>query len=745
MTPRAGKRATGALLAVASVIACTAVASPGAGAGAGASAVAPPTVERPAVGAGALGIRITGLSPAIPEPGDVLTVRGIITNTSDAPVRDVSAVLRVSPTPLVNRDEIPEVLAGAGQRLGQAVGGADDEVADELAAGQSEPFELRAEVEDLGLAGTGAYVTGAEALGDSGAGTVRQDLDRTFLPWWPTDTAVEPLLLTTIWPLTGAPLRDAEGVLLTEDAAVQMSPAGRLSRLLAAGAADPGSVSLVIDPEVVDSAADLADGYRVRGADGEAEPGTRSREAADWLDTLSGALAAPGADATGSLYAWPDIDAARRGKVLATALRQRPRIDDATSQALGQDLPAAVVLAPGGVALPSTLAALASAGLEVVVLSDRAAALAEPTYFTPSGNVVLPTADGDLAALLLDSGLSDTLALPMGTPAEQTAVRQSLLAQTLVTAVELPETQRLVVTGPDPAWDPPAGAADMVVTALTGAPWVTQTSLAAALAREPSSLARVLVGPTPEQQALELPADHVAAVRTQYRELDGYADVVSDPAAIPDVTRTAPTRQLGAWFRAHPAARTELTGLVDTQVQALIGSVRVVSSGSITVSGASGTIPITVENAGPSEVTVGLELSATPPQLFSAEPVEPFTIAAERRTSVEVTAQVAAAGPIPVTIQLVTDEGTAFGEPGQLVVESAAYANAARVLVQVALAALVLAVVVHGLRRARRRRLARARDLPPEPSAASGTHDAPGGPAVEPASTPRASDEAPRA
>ena len=87
--------------------------------------------------------------------------------------------------------------------------------------------------------------------------------------------------------------------------------------------------------------------------------------------------------------------------------------------------------------------------------------------------MVLPTAEGDLPALLLDSGLSDTLALPMGTPAEQTAVRQSLLAQTLVTAVELPETQRLLVTGPDPAWDPPAGAAEMVVTALTGAPWVT--------------------------------------------------------------------------------------------------------------------------------------------------------------------------------------------------------------------------------------------------------------------------------
>ncbi len=699
MTGRAGLLPAGALLAGTSLLASPTIVG----------AAAPPTVERPAFGAGALTIRITGLAPAIPQPGDELTVTGIVTNTSDAPVRDVSAQLRVSPTPLVNRDEIPEVLAGAGQRVGQAVAGAQDPLVAELAPGQSQPFELRASIDDLGLAGAGAYVTGAEALGDAGAGKVRQDLERTFLPWWPGDTAVEPVLLTTIWPLTGAPLRDAEGALLTEDAAIQMSPAGRLSRLLDAGAADPGSVSLVIDPEVVQAAADLADGYQVRRPDGDVAPGTRSREVSAWLDSLTAALSEPGADATASLYAWPDIDAARRGRVLGTVLRQRPRIDDTTTQILGEPLPASVVLTPGGVAQPDTLAALAAAELDVVVLSDRAAPLEVPAYFTPSGNVILPTAEGDLPALLLDSGLSATLALPMGTPGEQTAVRQSLLAQTLVTAVELPETQRLLVSGPDPAWDPPAGAAEMVVTALTGAPWVTTTSLAAAAAREPSSLPRVPTGPTPEQEAQELPAAHVAQVRAQYRDLSRYADVVSDPAAVPEVTRTAPTRQLGAWFRAHPEARTELTGLVDDQVGGLISSVRVVSSGSITVSGASGTIPITIENGGPNEVTVGLELSATPSQLFTADPVEPFTIAPARRTSVEVTAQVAAAGPIPVTIQLVTDEGDVFGEPGLLVVESSAYANAARVLVQVALASLVLAVVVHGVRRARRSRRLAAR------------------------------------
>ena len=223
---------------------------------------------------------------------------------------------------------------------------------------------------------------------------------------------------------------------------------------------------------------------------------------------------------------------------------------------------------------------------------------------------------------------------------------------------------------------------------------------------------RSFVAPTAEQRADELPAEHVARVRGQYQDLEEYATVAADTGAIPFMAHTAPTRLLGAWFRSHPQDRAELTGLVDGQTRALVDSVRVVSSGSVTVSGTSGTLPITVENLGPTAVTIGLVLRSDPPQLVTAEPVEPFTIAPQRRTSVEVIAQVAAAGPIPVSIQMVTAEGQPYGTPGELVVGSAAYADAARVLVQVALGALVLAVLVHGVRRARRRRRARPADAP---------------------------------
>ncbi len=539
MTRRARWRSAGALLAAAAVL----VAVPAAGASA-------PSRERAVIGAGALSVQIDDLEPAIPEPGDVLVVRGTVTNTSDAPVRSVSAGLRLSPTPMGNRDEIPEVLAGSGLRTGQPVPGSVIPVSDELVPGATQTFELSADVDELGLTTAGAYVTGAEALGDSGAGVVRQDMDRTFLPWWPEGATVEPLLLTTIWPLSGPPLRDAQGILLTEDAAVQMSPAGRLTRLLDAAAADPGSVSLVVDPEAVEAAADLADGYRVRTPQGTVEPGTRSQEVGVWLADLTAALTAPGVDAAGGMYAWLDVDAARRGKVLGTALRQRGAIDRATAEILGRSLPSTVVLAPGGVLRPRSLDTLSARGVRAVVLSDTAAPLAEPTYFTASGNMLIPTREGDMPALLADSRIAATLALPMDTMAEQTAVRQALLAQTLVTAGELPDSQQLLVAGLDPDWDPPVGAAPMVRAALTSAPWVRPTSLRAALARDPGALARVQVAPSEEQVAQELPAAHVARVRSQYTDLREYAGVVPDPSIDPAGDPESP----------HPAARVLVPG-----------------------------------------------------------------------------------------------------------------------------------------------------------------------------------------
>ncbi len=186
-------------------------------------------------------------------------------------------------------------------------------------------------------------------------------------------------------------------------------------------------------------------------------------------------------------------------------------------------------------------------------------------------------------------------------------------------------------------------------------------------------------------------------------ELTSYSGALTDSADLAAVTRTAPARTLSGWFRGRQEEQDRLIATVSRQTQEALESVRIVSNGAITVSGSSGTIPVTVENLGPAPVTVGLTLTGNPARLFTAEPVEPFRIEPGRRTSVEVPAEVNAAGPIPVTIEATTVKGAPFGVPGRLTVSSSAYANAARLLVQASLALLLITVIVHGVRRARRR------------------------------------------
>ncbi len=670
------------------------------------SAAPVPAGDRPPVGAGALEIRIDSMSPPIPRPGQTVTIRGTVTNISQLAASDVSVHLRISASRVSARSDIRSVIEGRAALLGVAVPGVTDQVAGGLAAGQSAEFQLIVPVSELGLDEPGAYVIGAEVRGDVGSGVQRQDLDRTFLPWWPPGSGVEPLTVALLWPITGRPIRDAQGILLDDELAVDMSPAGRLSTLVAAGAARPETMTWVIDPEVLEAAAAMSQGYQVHERGGGPVPGTRTSEVSQWLDEITVALSGRGAPAIGALYALPDVMAARSGRILSRILRSRPEVDATTRALLGRPLPSRLALIPGGNVDDATLDRLARLGVGPVVLADWAMAPTVPTTFTPSGTLSLETPSGDLPVLLTDAALGETLGMPTGTPSDVTALRQRLLAETLVTAVELPTTQRLVVATPAADWSPSASGATAVLDAIASAPWIHPASVSEAVRWEPSTVPRTHAPYDAEQADAELPARHVRSVTDQLAGMSEYSEVLSPDVSLPRSAALAPARQLAGWFRTRPEPRAELTGLVNADVAAALTSVTVVSSGSITVSGSSGTIPITVENKGGLPVTVGLELTSDPPLLFQSDPVEPFEIAPARRTSVEVVATVGSAGQIPVAIQVMTVGGDAFGEPVVLTVRSSAYANAARVLVQVALAMLVLAVVVHGVRRARRRRRA---------------------------------------
>lgn len=667
-----------------------------------------PTQREP-VGAGNLSVRIDSITPSVPTDSSTIRLTGTISNPSQTNVTAVVAQLRVSATPLPNRSEIPEVLAGQGQRVGEPVQGASArvEVSEILSPGQSAPFSVSAPASDLPFGAAGAYVIGVEALGNAGSWSARQDLDRTFVPWWPEDTDAQHLQLTTLWPLVGAPLRDAQGVLLTDDPAVELSPGGRLQTLLAAAVEKPGVASVIFDPQVIEAAKSMSAGYLI--ADGkQTTTGTRSKEVARWLDQARTLAGNPEQDVHATIYAMPDVVAAREGKALSALLRQREFVDAETRSALGTEVDSDVVLIPGGVADRSTLDALTDQDPGALVMADTAMPAVPSTFYTAPGRTTWTSADGKVAPVLLtDTQLGSTLAMPMNSAAERVAARQRLLAETLVTVTELPNRARLLVAAPDAGWSPTAEGAAMVLDTLGNAPWIQPETLPTALAWSTDGLDHQLAAYPESAAEAQLPAEKVAQARQQARSVASYARALTNPEALPAVTRTAPSRTLSSYFRGRPDELDDLADRISDQLADLQRSVRVVSSGPVTVAGNSGTIPVTVENLGTEAVTVGLTLTATPAQVFTAEQIPPFRIDPGRRTSVEVRAEVNAAGPIPVTIQPTTTEGAPFGVPGELTVTSSAYARSAQILVQVSLALLLVMVVVHGIRRVRRSRAAR--------------------------------------
>lgn len=655
-------------------------------------------------GQGGLEVRITKLTPLVPTPKSTLNLVGTVTNVSDQQVAQPSVALRVSATPLVTRSEITTVVSGESSREGTRIPGATAQLDGPLDSGESAHFTLSVKMATLRLPRAGAYLVAAEALGDGGDGLVRQDLERTFIGWWPPETTASRIGLNLIWPISSRPDRDGTGTFLSDSLALAVSPTGRLANLVEAGSEHTGALTWLLDPEVLQATSVMSSGYLyyAEADDSAATEGDRDREAAQWLAQLRAAVTADGAHALAGLYATPDVDAAQSSNALPTLLSQETGVNAQTADLLDSELPSSMAWLPGGNAASDTLVTLRERGIRSVVMSDAALPLRTGLNYTPTGAAEVATESGAVRALLLDSALSQTLAMPAENSADVVALRQRLVAETLVTALEMPNLSRIVAASPPLDWAPTLSGARAVLRVVDSAPWIKPVSTKTALKSAGTTPSRTHAELSESQLAEQLPASYGKAARANQRDVAAYRRLLADPDDLPAVLAQAPSRQLSAWFRAAPDPRAALASKVSQQLSTALNSVDVVSTGSITISGQSGTIPVTVSNNGELAVSVGLRLTSEPAILFQADPIEPFQIAPQRRTSVEVPAQLTGSGNIQVLIQPVNSAGETVGTTTTLLVRSAAYARAARLIVQLALVLLVAAVVVHGVRRARR-------------------------------------------
>ena len=611
-------------------------------------------------------IEVDVVAPRAPAPGGTLTLAGRVLNDSSEPLRDAAVRLRTTNVPLTSRGQLAMIATGALTRDGRPLARGRVDLREEVAPGGQRAFSVAVPLDSLGLRRFGVYPLTLELSGDLGRGARSLARERTFLPWSPAVKEYRELGVSWLLPVLDVPRRTGpEGSFRDDTLAQEIAGTGRLGRLVAAGARAP--VTWVVDPDLLDAVADMADGYLVAAPEGLVQ-GTGQGAAAAWLSQLQAASAD---DEVVSLhYADVDVgglvDAGLVGQVRAAADRGA----GVSARVLGREVTTDVGWLAGGALDPAAMAAQWGVGMRAEIVAG-ALAPRPGESFTPTARTTLPAGeDGALAGLVADPALSDLAAGGGGASSPALAV-QRFLAETAMIVAESPGRARTVLVAPPRGWNPDHDALAGMLLADAEAPWTAPTGIAALRSVEPAPPGRTSSGQAgssgrdleevdDRDAGASLPVPYLRAVERVRVHAEHIASLLVDPAPDRRLAQELALR-LSSVTWTDPAERAEVVAGVRDDLLALEGRVHIVPGG-VTFGGRSGLLPITVVNERDKEVTVRVELKAASEKL-AITASEPITVAPSSSGQVVFPSQARATGIVIVDAQLMTMTGAPYG-PG---------------------------------------------------------------------------------
>jgi hypothetical protein len=710
---------------------------------------------------GGLRLELSDVSPRVvtADGPTTLTVSGSLTNDGPDTVSDLEIRVQRG-NPLTTEGQVRDALDG--EAATDAVAPEFTPLADLLEPGAQVPVSLTVPLRGSSSTGLALNTTGVDELlvnvnGTPGGGArARLAAARMLLPVLglpgatssPQRTAA-PAPLTVLYPIADVPHRlstiPGAPVLLSDDTlAASFAPTGRLGGLVAALAqraplSSPvrSAVCLAIDPDLVETASVMSQGYQFLGPDGVPSPGTGAAAAAQWLAQLS--AVAKGGCVVALPYADADLVALKRGGLTDAASRAIVTGRQILSNLLQTPVATEIIWPADGMIDTSTLDVVEAAGGRSLLLSaDSVDGRAR------SGVVPLAGRSHPMAALLTDPLLASAVIGPTETPAAPgpgaAATADSLAGdggplstQDLIGALSFRATASTpLVLAPPHNWGVEGtGAADLLdaVGTLITVGDVTPTGLTDALARVNPDAAAVQADPPVEMPLLSSAA--IGAVAAAVRDLaDLRTAVVSntgvgitaDQLFAPldlGVLRPASASRRGSPTDAHSAASVELS-----RVDAIRNSIRVLEPPNPYALGTSDApLPITIANALPVTVRVRIEIVGT--SGLRVAPIDVQQIPPLGRRQVSANAQVTRAGQFTVEAAVRTPGGGVLGPPSRLRVRSTAYGTITGWLTAIAGALLVVLTARRIWRRVRgdqQRPTARVDPTPPP------TDDFPTGP-----------------
>nr|WP_202447411.1 DUF6049 family protein [Streptomyces sp. SID5468] len=688
----------------------------------------------------AAAVSIDSLAPAVPGKSDTLQISGTVANTGDETITGGHVGVRVGGGgPLGSRSAITDTSSdddfnpGAD---GPEVSGHTTKLAD-IPAGVSVPFTLSVPVSALGLGSDGVYQLGVTASGttrDTGYDHVL-GIERTFLPWYAqgggqkTGTAF-------LWPLIDRPHLDIRPpgdnqqapLFRDDDLASELAPGGRLDELVSLGKDLP--VTWVVDPDLLASVDAMTKPYRVLGADGDPKrttPGTGSDYAKRWLDELQTAV--KGHEVVALPFGDPDIAAiAHHGKDVSGTIGHLKAATDLASvtvqTVLGVTPRTDFAWPAEGAVDPSIIGVATAAGADKVIARSDSLHETELNYTPTAARPI----GGGTTAVVADAGLSKAFTGDMTRAGSVTSAVQRFLAQSLMITEQEPQRQRSIVVAPQRM--PTTGQAQAMaaaIGALRSGTWVEPAGLGAAAAATPDPGAnRSVPGGDSYPGALrgqELGTDAFQQIQSVQESLDGFEVILSRKDRVTTPFGNAVLRAMSTQWRGAGAQAAAFRNDVSAYLSDLRQDVRISDKDSITLSGRSAIIPVTVQNSLAQQVT-GLELrltSAQPNRLSVGKP-QNVDIDGGHNRSLKFATTARANGKAWISAQLYTRDGAPYGEAMVFQVNVTSITDTVMLVIAGGLLLLVLA----GVRMYRqRKRLAQRRAEEEGGGDAPATGDAP--------------------
>jgi Family of unknown function (DUF6049) len=652
-------------------------------------------------------VSIERLDPRDIRPDTPITVQAVLHNTGTAATEPLKIRLQRGAL-LTTRDELAKADADPPEPITQFT--ATQAIA-ALAPNESRRITYVAgpdQVAQLKLTGVGVYPLAFTVTEAAGSQRVIGQA-QTLLPSL-TGVNAAPLRVSWLWPLLDRPHRLLTGpggppVFFDDGLATSIGPGGRLDRLLTTAESVAGKVSLtlVVDPETIESLQLMTRDYRV-GSATRSVPGTGQQVALAWLGRLR--RIAPQNQVLALPYGDPDVVALDRAS-LGTLGQTEQSDTDLVNQVLAVDATSDIAWPPGGLLTDTSLDQVVQDTGAVVL--DAAALPGGRSRQTPTPSAVspLPAMGGRAAALVTDAGLESVVAHAASFPGGPRLAEQRYLAELAMIVAEAPATQRTVVIAPPRRWDLDRRYGQNVLTDLNGSvPWLSSLTAGAVL-RDTRPVDRGPLVYPPAAARTEVPGDEISAIGEVQAMVSDFRSALTneDASELLSSYRNGLRRATSSAWRGDAAGnRAFVSGLAGAigLLRAKI-TIQKPSSGVYTLASSDSPLTVTVFNQLSKPVKVKIRIDTRNPADFKVQNDVVQTIPAQTRATVKLQASVQRSGTFAIRASVTSPAGGALGgpDPVPLTVRSTAYGSLALGITIAALGVLIAALIVRMIRRIR--------------------------------------------